>query len=251
MELIYSFYSNFNKYDYWKGKNRENNLLYLELSIKLARQFYPVTLYTDEETAKRFINLVDDIKILNVKDSNYKIWSQAKFEAIERHEGEFLHIDGDLFMTEPLVIPQGDIYYDHTETGLYESYYKYNLELFDKKGIKKVFPEWTTEYTGAFNIGILGFKNNSIKQLYLDRYYKQLDWLYSTIPVDEQVDVPSMVIGEHSLACIANAHNLTGVPLDEYNNYLHMYGRRKHQPIFTEFVKEYSKKEFKKYYEVY
>lgn len=251
MEVIFSFYSKYDQFDYWTGQYRENNLMFMELAIKLARQFYPVTMYTDEKQAKRFKHLVDDIKILNTQGSKYKIWSQAKFEAIERHEGNFLHLDGDLFLDEKLNIPDGDIYYDHTETTLYESYYKHNLELFDKEGIKKVFPEWTKKYTGAYNIGALGFKNNSIKELYLDRYYRQLDWLYNELPIEKHHGVTSMTIGEHSLACIANHHNLTGVPLAEHNGYLHMFSSRKHLPAFVNFVKEYNKKEFKKYYELH
>lgn len=250
MEAIFSFYSKYDEFDYWKGKNRENNLMFMELAIKLARQYYPVTMYTDENTAKRFSGIVDEIKILNTQGSKYKIWSQAKFEAIERHTGEFLHLDGDLFLDAPLVMPPGDIYYDHTETTLYETYYKHNLELFDKEGIGKVFPEWSKVYTGAYNIGALGFKKDSIKQLYLDRYYKQLEWLYNDLPLEKHHGVTSMTIGEHSLACIANYHKLKGVPLAEHNGYLHMFSNRKHLPAFVNFVKEYNKKEFKKYYEL-
>lgn len=250
MRIIYSINTGIDS-DYFNGRNLENNLLFYELSMKLARQFYPITLYTDEYGASRLGEFADEVKLLN-KDPEFYIWSEPKFEAISREEGDFLHVDGDLFIQKPFDLPYGDLYFDHIEYNLYEAYYKDNLNTFDEYGIGKVFPEWTKEYSGAFNIGIMGFRTNEIKELYLDRYYKIKEWFFNEVPpyIRDSAIVPSMTIGEHSLSCISKGHNWVSIPLNEYNGYLHMFSGRKHIPMFVELVKYRLKYgEFKTYKE--
>ena len=247
MRIIYSFNTGIEE-DYFKGDNLENNFKFYELSIKLARQFYPVTLYTDEYGAERLGHLVDEVKFLKKNPENY-IWSEPKFEAISRENGDFLHVDGDLFITEPFNLPDADLYFDHIEYQLYDFYYKDNLINFDKHGIKEVFPEWTKEYTGAFNIGILGFKTEEIKNIYLDRYYSMKDWFFNHYPLKDEAKIPSMTIGEHGLTCISDAFEWDSVPLNEHNNYLHMYSGRKHLKGFVRLVESQLKEDFKTYKE--
>lgn len=248
MRIIYSLNTGIDD-PYFVGRNLENNFLFYELSIRLARQYYPVTLYTDNYGAERLGHLVDEVKFLE-KNPEFYIWSEPKFEAISREKGNFLHVDGDLFIDKPFNLPDADVYYDHTEEVLYEFYYKNNIENFDKYGVGKVFPEWTTEYTGAFNIGILGFKTEDIKNVYLDRYYKMKEWFFNEFPKDIEAPLISMTIGEHGLACICNKLGYDAVPLNEHNGYLHMYSGRKHLPMFVNIVKSYlDNNEFKTYKE--
>ena len=101
----------------------------------------------------------DEVKMLKKDPENY-IWSEPKFEAISNETGNFLHVDGDLFITKPFILNDSDVYYDHTELTLHEYYYKENLKNFTDYGIDKVFPEWSSKYLGAFNIGIMGFRTD-------------------------------------------------------------------------------------------
>lgn len=248
MRIIYSLNTGIDD-PYFTGQNLENTFLQYELSMKLTRQYYPITLYTDQYGADRLGHLVDEVKFLK-KNPDFYIWSEPKFEAISRETGEFLHVDGDLYINKPFNLPDADVYYDHTEHALYEFYYKNNITNFDKYGIGGVFPEWTTEYTGAYNIGILGFKTDEIKNLYLHRYYDMKEWYFNDFPRDINSHLASMTIGEHGLTCICNAFDLNAVPLAEHNGYLHMYGARKHLPMFMEFIRSYlDNTEFKTYKE--
>ena len=238
MRIIYSFNTGVDG-DYFRGNNLENNFLFYELSIKLCRQYYPVTLYTDELGAERLGHLVDDVIMLEKDPENY-IWSEPKFEAISRESGEFLHVDGDLWIDKPFTLNDSDIYYDHTEDTLFETYYKDNLESFTKYGVAEVFPEWRSDYLGAFNIGILGFRTDEIKHIYLDRYFKMKEWYYSKFPYEElNPKVPSMTLGEHSLSCLSDHYQWKSTPLFDEHRYLHMYSARKHIPMFVTFVKNY------------
>ena len=203
MRIIYSFNTSVGDDDYFKGVNLEHNFLFYELSIRLCRQYYPVTLYTDEYGAERLGHLVDEVKMLKKDPENY-IWSEPKFEAISNETGDFLHVDGDLFITKPFTLNDSDVYYDHTEVTLHEYYYKENLKNFTDYGIDKVFPEWSSKYLGAFNIGIMGFRTDEIKNIYLDRYFKMKDWFYNVFPHEKvEAIIPSMTLGEHSLACLS------------------------------------------------
>lgn len=248
MRIIYSFNTSVGDDDYFKGINLEHNFLFYELSIRLCRQFYPVTLYTDEYGAERLGHLVDEVKMLKKDPENY-IWSEPKFEAISNETGEFLHVDGDLFITKPFILNDSDVYYDHTEITLHEYYYKENLKNFTDYGIGEVFPEWSSKYLGAFNIGIMGFRTDEIKNIYLDRYFKMKDWYYNVFP-NEKFDspIPSMTLGEHSLSCLSDYYNWKSTPLYDENQYLHMYGGRKHLDMFYQFAKSYlESREFKTY----
>lgn len=238
MQLVYSLQS-YPEDEYFGFERLENSKLFLKLAIAMAKkQGYSVALYTDSTLLEEFTPLVDNIYQLT---GRYKIWSQPKFEAIARHQGEFLHIDHDLFMTDKLNIPpDGDIIIDYVEKSLYEEYYKENIELLESYGVKDIFPEWQTHYTGALNIGVLGFRNDEIKKLYLDRYHKLLNFIQDKT----LVGVISMVVGEWSLACIANYHDLNVVEMNKHNNYLHMYSKRKHLPAFVEFAKAYYERNF-------
>lgn len=246
MRIIYSLKTNLQS-DYFAGRNLENNFKFYELSMKLTRQYYPVTLYTDEYGAQRLGDFADEVKLLENDSENY-IWSEAKFEAISRESGDFLHVDGDLFINRPFNLPDADVYYDHTEHILYDFYYKDNINNFEKYGVSKVFPEWSTEYTGAFNIGIMGFRTEEIKNLYLDRYYKMKEWFFTEFPKDIDAPLISMTIGEHGLSCLSRALEWDSIPLNEHNDYLHMYSGRKHIGMFVEFVDSYLQNhEFKTY----
>lgn len=239
MRAIYSLNTSLNE-DFFQGRNLENNFIFYELSIRLVRRYYPVTLYTDEYGAERLGHLVDEVVLLE-KDPEFYIWSEPKFEAISKEKGDFIHIDGDLFLRKPFNLPEADIYYDHLEDGLgmYEKYYQHNITNFTNHGIGDVFPEWSSEYTGAFNIGIMRFRTDEIKDIYLDRYYKMKNWFFNDFPKDIEAPLTSMTIGEHGLSCLSNHYNWTAVPLIEHNQYFHMYSGRKHNFMFVDFVKSY------------
>ena len=243
VKIIYSFDTQLNG-PYFQGKNLENNLLFYELSIRLAKQYYPVTLYTDEYGEEKLGHLVDEVKLLS-KDDKFYLWSEPTFEAISREEGEFIHLDGDVFLNGPLNLPEGDVYYDCREDSLYEYYYKDNIEIFDKYGIGEVFPEWSTEYTGAFNVGLLGFGDDNIKKQFVDRFYKMKEWYYNDFPSDIKIHLATMTFEEHGLSCFCNKNNYNAVPLSQHNGYLHMFSSRKHIPMFVEFVRNYLETNFK------
>ena len=81
MNLIYSLNTNLLKYDYDKS-NLDKLIKNYELSIKLAKQYHNIILYTDEYGASKLGGIVDDIQFLK-KDKNY-LWSEAKFEALSK-----------------------------------------------------------------------------------------------------------------------------------------------------------------------
>ena len=95
----------------------------------------------------------------------------------------------------------------------------------------------------------MGFRTDEIKNIYLDRYFKMKDWFYNVFPHEKvEAIIPSMTLGEHSLACLSKYYNWKSTPLYDENQYLHMYGGRKHLDMFYQFAKSYlENREFKTY----
>ena len=117
----------------------KKQLQLFECSIKMARRFHPVTLYTDERGANELGHLVDEVKFLEKNTDNY-LWCEPKFEVFKRETGEFTHMDGDVFISEPLVIPKEyDVLYDCNEIDG-GKYYHTNMNILYGWVVKEVFP---------------------------------------------------------------------------------------------------------------
>ena len=126
-----------------------------QCSIKMARRFHPITLYTDERGANELGNFVNEVKFLEKNTENY-LWCEPKFEAMKRETGDFIHMDGDVFLAEPLIIPDSyDVLYDFNDGEIGDKYYANNIQVFDEWGIKEIFPHWSPIWDGAHNVGLL------------------------------------------------------------------------------------------------
>lgn len=240
MKLVYSLYSGVNSH-WLQGDFFETTLKYFELSIRLARQYHHIVLYTDEVGKSRLGHLVDEVKLLE-RTPDYVLWSESQIEAISREEGQFLHIDGDVLLHDKLYLPKDvDIYYEHIEVGLYDRFYRPKIKLFSERGIQDHFPEWSTEDTGIFNIGIVGFNSEEAKKIYLDRYYSNAKWYKSTLLNELGIydHSAAMVLQQHSLTCIAKYHNFTSASLFTYNEYIHMFGRKKYRKMNVCLIESY------------
>lgn len=241
MNLIYSLNTDLLKYDYDKS-NLNNLIKSYELSIKLAKQYHNVILYTDEYGTNKLGKLVDDVKFLK-KDKNYP-WSEAKFEALLNEGKDSFIIDGDIFLNEKLKYDSnGVVFHNYDSENVLEFYYSKSIIDFDNHNILDVFPYWKPNCKKAINIGILGFFDDDLKSEYLKYYYQIKDWYFTKYPKQLHKRLDTMVIGQYSLGCILDSKNIKEQPLSLSNNYSHFYGGIKYESFFVKMVDSYIKNE--------
>lgn len=208
-----------------------------ECSIKMARRFHPITLYTDERGANELGHLVDDVKFLEKNTENY-LWCEPKFEVFQREAGMFIHMDGDVFISEPIIIPiEYDVLYDYNDFDIGPKYYHSNMNVLDEWGINEVFPHWNMNWSGAYNVGLLSFKNPTHMKIYSDVFYTLKDFYFKNSKQRGiKLNYVPMILEQLSLKLISDKLDWNSVGLSDLNSYLHMYSVRKFQRGFMELI---------------
>lgn len=213
-----------------------------QCSIKMARRFHPITLYTDERGANELGHLVDEVKFLEKNTENY-LWCEPKFEAFKREEGEYIHMDGDVFLAEPLILPnEYDVLYDFNDGEIGDFYYKNNIQIFDEWGIKEFFPHWNTNWTGAHNVGLISFKNPEHMKMYIDTFYIIKEFYFrKSRETQNRLMLPELIMEQLSLKLLAIGEGWNSISLNNMNSYIHMYSDRKLQWGFMELIENMNK----------
>jgi hypothetical protein len=209
-----------------------------QCSIKMARRFHPITLYTDERGANELGHLVNEVKFLEKNTENY-LWCEPKFEVFKREEGQYIHMDGDVFIAEPLIIPEEyDVLYDFNDGEIGDKYYANNIQVFDEWGVKEVFPHWTPKWTGAHNVGLISFKNPQHMKMYVDTFYAIKDFYFKKLAeTGNKLYLPELIMEQLSLKLLANAEGWQDFGVGKMNSYIHMYSGRKLRWGFMELIK--------------
>lgn len=219
----------------------KKQLQLFECSIKMARRFHPVTLYTDERGANELGHLVDEVKFLEKNTDNY-LWCEPKFEVFERETGEFIHMDGDVFISEPLVIPKEyDVLYDCNEIDG-GKYYHTNMNILYGWGVKEVFPHWNINWSGAYNVGLISFKSPAHMKMYSDTFYTLKDFYFKNSKLQgDKLTYIAMTLEQLSLKLLSDGMGWNSVSMDNINSYIHMYSVRKFNKGFMELIETMSK----------
>jgi len=219
----------------------KKQLQLFECSIKMARRFHPVTLYTDERGANELGHLVDEVKFLEKNTDNY-LWCEPKFEVFERETGEFIHMDGDVFISEPLVIPKEyDVLYDCNEIDG-GKYYHTNMNILYGWGVKEVFPHWNINWSGAYNVGLISFKSPTHMKMYSDTFYTLKDFYFKNSKLQgDKLTYIAMTLEQLSLKLLSDGMGWNSVSMDNINSYIHMYSVRKFNKGFMELIETMSK----------
>jgi len=219
----------------------KKQLQLFECSIKMARRFHPVTLYTDERGANELGHLVDEVKFLEKNTDNY-LWCEPKFEVFKREAGEFIHMDGDVFISEPLVIPKEyDVLYDCNEIDG-GKYYHTNMNILYGWGVKEVFPHWNINWSGAYNVGLISFKSPTHMKMYSDTFYTLKDFYFKNSKLQgDKLTYIAMTLEQLSLKLLSDGMGWNSVSMDNINSYIHMYSVRKFNKGFMELIETMSK----------
>lgn len=135
-------------------------------AIKSAPKEYEKIIYTDKETVNIFEDLVDQVIIRPKKE--FIFLADLKFDVAEKLNGEFLISDGDLFINEVLDIPDCDLAFEYE--GVVKPQVREYKRILLEEGIENSVPIWSTVNSNYYNLGLMYFNNDYIKDKLLEEF---------------------------------------------------------------------------------
>jgi len=153
-------------------RGSKNNTLssdYIEFlykkSIKDAGNQFKKIIYTDEESKDIFKDFVDEVKLIEPRE--FVFLADLKFYVLEKEQGEFCCIDGDLFLKKNLNT--------NKKTGFEFEFVDFKAleysEIFKKEGILDIIPYWEKSES-SFNLGLMYFNDDKLKKDLVEEFKK-------------------------------------------------------------------------------
>ena len=178
-----------------------NTKTYLELlnkSIKFAKRYHKVKLYTDDVTLPIVSNI--DVDIVLVDTTGFRFIDDFKVYLLSHISDDEVLVDVDLFLYKPLYLKDGwDIWVDFKDNSSnewYRDYVKYCVD----NGICNILPDFIQSSMSIPNIGILKIDNPNLKLDYIHSYNKIRDWLFT---LDDEPNIGlSIILGQYLLGLL-------------------------------------------------
>ena len=234
MRLIWTLDSNSKKLNYDEKIILIN---YYILSIHKAKELgYKTIMYCDTDVCDIFIDIVDELYLTN---SDSPLWDSFKIQALQdQPDNDYYLIDGDIILHNKLPQPDSELTFDAFEILNWRKEYKPVIDTLTELGIKEFIPEWTGTRMNVINCGILNFKNENHKKIYLEKWNIFNTFVKNNI---DKIDIKyaTGVGAQYLLSLICKEYNIEIKPLcssfGEYGNYYkHHYGPTKYlKPIVS------------------
>lgn len=147
----------------------------------------PIVLYADE-IGRRLLSYLPYEHIYNLdipEDTTTDLWAAGKFYALRQMQLGDVHIDGDVFLKSVRVhdairslIESNDLIVQSMEDSwdVLSTWYKASRDIVDQYHIPLA-KRCTSEYSYAWNCGVVGINNEQLKQEYLEAYFQVLDYI--------------------------------------------------------------------------
>lgn len=188
MNIIQSFWSKPALEKRWGITNQlETNVWLCAASCLLAQNSgAKVTMYTDKLGAEYLQNIpYNELKVVldePLKNVPRFFWAAAKFIALNDAPIGSVHIDNDVFLCEPKtvkaldfreadVIVQQEEPVDTPETIKFYAPHREGVKFLGYPSIMK------PDYPKAYNVGVIGFNNEELRDLYVQNYFQELEYI--------------------------------------------------------------------------
>ncbi len=157
-------------------------------SVAFAYKYnQPIVLYTDDIGRKLLSYLpYDHMYSLNIPaDTPSELWAAGKFYALQQMNLGDIHIDGDVFLKSPSLIElmlslmsKNDLIVQSIEDSwnVLSNYYSASRDIVNTFHIP-LSPGCTSDYSYAWNCGVVGINNESLKAKYLEAYLSVLNYI--------------------------------------------------------------------------
>jgi hypothetical protein len=261
MRLVYSYWSLPTSLD--DSKQQDTKWLYA-ISVAYAKILgYETVLHTDKFGAEVLKSIPFDEVHLTMETlaADVRFWSYPKIAAIKSETAPFIHIDGDAWIKTPylrdlLKNTEYDVAVQMTEDGTlwdvgYEPFKESVQQACDHSHLL-----W--KHKRAYNTGILSFKNNELKELFVDTYESMMHQLRhhpeksKLNVIVEQFNLYSLcVIGDYKVLQILDtkAQNKHFNEIANEIGFTHLWGASKWDPEVQQLVRNRLKEINEPYYD--
>jgi hypothetical protein len=242
MKLIYTFTRKLNH------TSLERTVEIYKKSYEKNSKFHQIVLYTDEKSKNLLDDTFDNIKIIETSDVLF--FDDLKFKVLYHLNEDEMLCDGDLFLNKKLQISGDyDLMFDclfdienSVNYEFYEYYRNVSKILVDHK-ITDTIPFYKNNLEKVINIGLLWFKDEKIKNKFLDFYFLQKNWIIKN-ELEKQYNFTkdfknSVTFSQYFLTLFVNEYKLKSQGFRDYSDYIHYSGSVKYSPNF---MKRFEKK---------
>jgi hypothetical protein len=212
--------------------DRTIRINFYRLSIYKAKELgYYTIIYVDKKSDKYFIDLVDEVILVNDKYDYKKAWDYLKIYVLENRNDEFILIDGDVILNKKLPDFDVDIIVDTLEDGNWEIEYLETINQLKDANINSIINFWDNKKVFVINAGILFFKNNVLKKQYVKNWKQLYDWVILK-NIEVNFTFLTMVLSQYLLTILSNNLNMKIKPINKYmfeksEYYTHYFGIHK------------------------
>lgn len=164
MKLVWTYYNNLDS-----SSTSKNNLKnYYKRSIWDAKHFGLSTeMYSND------LEFKDHVDVFHYISKEVMFWDEYKMEPLNKEDEEVVLVDGDIVWHQKFKLNRNvDVVFDCYEIDNWNLIYKEDVDRLTQLGIRDSIPEWDGKRRAVMNTGILGFNNNELRKLYIDRYSK-------------------------------------------------------------------------------
>jgi hypothetical protein len=212
--------------------NKTIRINFYRLSIYKAKELgYYTVIYVDKKSEKYFIDLVDEIILVDDESVYKKAWDYLKIYVLENRNDEFILIDGDVILNKKLPDFDADIIVDTLEDGNWEIEYLETINQLKDANINSIIDIWDNKKVLVINAGILYFKNDELKKIYVQNWKRLYNWVISK-DIEVNYIILTMVLTQYLLTILSNHLKMKIQPINKYmfeksEYYTHYFGIHK------------------------
>ena len=250
MKLVYSYWSLPTSLD--EDKQNDTKWLYA-ISVAYAKNLgYEIVLHTDNFGAILLENIPFDEVILSLENISVDpgFWSYPKIVAIKQEKAPFIHIDGDAWIKTPYLrdLLKNSDYDVAVQMVEKDTFWDDSYEPF-KEDVQRLCPDQTHllwEHKRAYNTGIMSFKNENLKNLFIEQYESMMNQLRN----HSQKPKLNVIIEQFNLYSLCTSKDYKVLQILDYEpenknfndiakeiGFTHLWGQSKWDPQVQELVR--------------
>lgn len=247
MKLIFSFSTKIGDYGggrYTKDDKTDHVLELYKVAMERASNFGHEVKFYGCEYSLNFLKGYYQ-KSVSVEDTKFDITDDLKIYIHSKEPVGSITIDGDIILENKLEIDENsDVVFETKEDFVPDSIWQQEsifkiIDIFKKYKVDEVFENFSFEPKHLCNVGIIRFRTEKIKNLFLKSYYELKDYYLENIEPNEKLIskgfIVSTIICQYYFTNICNQYNINYSFTHNYknNNYKHYLGHSKfHKKIF-------------------
>lgn len=205
--------------------NLDSYLRMIHKAVNYALDRHDVVFYTDEETLPLLKNI--QIKKVLIDTDGFYYVDDFKVHLLSIVDSGDIIMDIDVFLWEKLELEDGyDLYIDYKDDSG-RDWYQHHMEYCERAGVRATMDKFNDIVIDTPNIGIMQFRNDKLKQKYIDLYYRTRDILinYKGEFIYQGL---SVVLGQYTLGYLLHYGDYKVCTLQESENrYRHFSGHEK------------------------